>query len=437
MTIKNKERRLYMKKIITLLLCAMCFFCLSGLVACEEKEHVCSWSDTVLINEYYHYQKCSDSSCEFENIISYHEWSDNFVDSDDQGHYYSCTYAGCNVLSPAEQHDWDDSVALPDEQGHYYNCKKEGCSVHSPIKAHNFVLDVVPKTNGVQAKKTCSDCEYSFIDNDIDTLAVSPSTVREAIDNLFTDTIITLNRGAYETIRIVAKSNVIIYAKEGVTVELLLISGDCKNICVYNVNFDKEGDANTAGKAGIKIEATKTLSNLTVKNCTFRHNAGILTDTWETVLVSNVKIENCNFYDIDRCSYNGWRTAIVFYSVRGITIQGCLFDTVQRHAIQVYMGDKASGLVIKDNVFKNIGGQVLHLNIYAENTVDVSGNTFYQELCSTNENTYIHKEYGAYVMATVAKVKIGANIWEVMPENRDKFFRNVEIDISEQTLLNK
>ena len=38
------------------------------------------------------------------------------------------------------------------------------------------------------------------------------------------------------------------------------------------------------------------------------------------------------------------------------------------------------------------------------------------------ENTYIHQEYGAYVMATVAKVKIGANIWEVMPENRDKFF---------------
>ena len=426
-----------MKKIVTLLLCAICFICLGVFVGCngnQNGEHVCSWKSEVKFNEYYHYNECENESCEYVNIISYHEWQTELNSSSELGHYYACTFDGCTVLSAPEAHEWKTDGAIPSADGHRYNCTLDGCDILSPIEAHDYCLDAKMSGTRVQAVKTCEDCAYTYVDETFGTLAVNTLTAQEALDNLYEPTIITLNKGNYPELVLEDQSNIIIYAKENVNVELFMIKGDCKNICFYNVSFNREGDANNFGKAGIKFEASKNIKNITIKECTFRNNAGILTDTWETVQVANVKIKDCEFYNIDRCSYNGWRSAIVFYSVRGITIEGCLFDTVQRHAIQVYMGDKTTSLEIKNNVFKNIGGRVLDLYVYEGNPVDVSGNTFYQELCTTNENTYIHKTTGAYVNAN-RNISIGANTWEVMPQNTSKYFVNVTIDMTAQKLL--
>jgi hypothetical protein len=122
-------------------------------------------------------------------------------------------------------------------------------------------------------------------------------------------------------------------------------------------------------------------------------------------------------------------------SVDNVTIDGCEFDAVQRSAIDVALEKRTSTLTITNNSFKRIGGRVLALAIYEENTMEVSGNTFYKEISSTNSNVNLKQTTGVYIYGSVAKLTIGANIWEVMPEKTDKYFLNLDIDMSEQTLL--
>ena len=390
-----------MRKILLVTLSVMFLLCTALLVACGG--HVCKWDSQIYYDKTRHYQVCTDPEC-----------------------------AEINVL---QEHDWQSSLSY-DGTKHFLKCTDPNCPKTTGVSNHELSFSFDDSVKPYSATKSCI-CGYS---SPIDYTTVTPQNAQHTLDNLTDSTVVMLTIGNYPKLVVSSKSDLIIYSGEHVTVELLLIEGNCKNIYIYDTVFDLEGDTNTHGKAGIKIEGDggssySRVDGLTIKNCTFKHNAGILTDSHVTVRESNVLIQNCKFYNIDRCSRNGWRTAIVLMSVDNVTIEGCEFDAVQRSAIDVALEKKTSSVTIKNNSFKRIGGRVLVIAIYEENTMEVSGNTFYKEISSTNSNVNLKQTTGVYIYGSVAKLTIGANIWEVMPEKTDKYFLNLDIDMSEQTLL--
>ena len=324
--------------------------------------------------------------------------------------------------------DWQSTLSY-NETKHFYKCTDTTCNKIKDAELHEYTLDGDNFVPGDVPLNVCA-CGHSY---EADETSITPYDADHVLSRMYDGTVVKLMVGNYGTIRIEGKSNIIIYAGDFVKVELIRIVGNCKNIYIYDIDFSNVTGSDS-WEGGVKVQNGENTENVVIKNCTFTDNSGFINDT--STQITNTKIIGCKFYDLGYCSIEGYRSAIVAYYCYGLTVEDCEFDGITKNCIQAYVSG-GTHLTIKNNVFKNAGGVTLNLWVYSDQSaVDISSNKFYQEKTSINENPDLTRDEGVYIYSGNRQIAVGANSWEIMPQNINFYLYNVNIDMSAQTLIN-
>ena len=251
-----------------------------------------------------------------------------------------------------------------------------------------------------------------------------------------------LNDGAYHTTPkyITTLKNLTIVGAQGATIAgLLATSGHAygDNIHDYVLGVDKSGSVyyNTLHLENIKFskvaftgkidintsDAESTYNGITFDDCTFT-TGGTASSNGPAIRyyneANNGKVKNIT---VKNCKFNNCYQGVYVHHVNGITITDNEFDTTGHNAIAMQGHDgevNLKGVVIKNNIFKNIGDRIIRFNnVGADSQITIQYNT------ATNSGDVAGEVIKATSIATGVTTDICFNNWDggivVNPELRD------------------
>ena len=181
------------------------------------------------------------------------------------------------------------------------------------------------------------------------------------------------------TIKINSNTTIIGFKKGEIvtTVQNMLNASSKENILIEGMTFTQESSSNISNI--LKIDNTE---NITIRDCTFTgtKNAAIFSNVNTTV--ENALITGCNFFDVGDFG-------IHIQGGKNFTVTECVFDGmdyINYPAHAVYLKNDFDGIVISNNIVRNIGGnngQGFKLSITSDSyngpkNVIISGNTVEQ-----------------------------------------------------------
>lgn len=332
----------------------------------------------------------------------------------------------CACASGGSPHEHSLSEQWSSDATHHYKtCTQDNCTEIFEKAEHVATGELFNRINGdgiLEYYKKCSVCGADVI---IDGQCVFADT-KTAVELLKTEKdggVIFLVPGNYGTLLLSNLKNVTVKASPLAAFDKMVVSSSSENIVIDGAKFT------VTSASG--LTTTGNVNGLTVKNCKFTRLAQINITSEK---ISDLVVDSCEFEEI----MGGLRTAILVKSYHNATIKDCVFDDVEYNAMQIGENGATGKLVVMGNTFKEIGSRVIYIVKSADldSSSIIENNIFYEEMCSTNYNTEIRKDDGAYIKCGAGgNLVVGVNTWENIPDALDKYFLNISYDDTIQLQL--